>query len=192
MLDPFFFGYGSLVNTNTHSYDGSRPARVSGWRRKWRHTSLRDVAYLTVREAPGHAIDGLIAAVPNGDWEALDQREHAYDRLHLHDQHVDHDHPGDILVHMYKTRAGNDAPPSVRHPILHSYLDTVVLGYVNIFGVEGAAHFFATTDGWDSPVLDDRHDPIYPRAVSLSRRDKAFVDTHLDGLQVQRISRSQR
>jgi len=27
------------------------PARVKVWRRKWRHTSLRDVAYLTVVEA---------------------------------------------------------------------------------------------------------------------------------------------
>jgi len=189
MTHPFFFGYGSLVNRNTHTYDESRPARVKGWRRQWRHTSLREVAYLTVHEAPGHEIDGLIAAVPHGDWQALDAREHAYDRLHLMGDHVDHDHPEDILVHMYKTSPGNDAHPSVRHPILQSYLDTVILGYINVFGEAGAHHFFETTDGWDSPVLDDRAEPIYPRFVTPSLKEKAFIDNHLDAYHATRIRR---
>ena len=71
MSDPHFFGYGSLVNTATHSYPDTRTAHLSGFRRRWRHTSLRDVAYLTVEQATGHIIAGLIAAVPNGDWAAL-------------------------------------------------------------------------------------------------------------------------
>lgn len=179
MSDPFFFGYGSLVNRDTHDYENTRPARVAGWRRAWRHTSLREVAYLTVAEAPEHAIDGLIASVPNGDWAALDEREHAYDRLHLHDHHVDHDHPDDISVQMYKTKPGNDAPPTIRHPILMSYLDTVVAGYLNLFGETGVHAFFDTTDGWDSPVLNDRHAPIYPRYVAPNSAETVFIDEKL-------------
>lgn len=189
MTHPHFFGYGSLVNRRTHSYDDARPARVKGWRRQWRHTSLREVAYLSVTEAPGHAIDGLIAAVPDGDWAALDVREAAYDRLHLGREHVDHDHPGDILIQIYRTRASNDAPPSTRHPILLSYIDTVIAGYLNVFGTEGVARFFSTTDGWDSPVLDDRSAPVYGRAISPTRTEKRLVDTSLDGLNVKRFRR---
>ncbi len=189
MRDPYFFGYGSLVNRATHDFADTRPARISGWRRRWRHSNLREVAYLTVISAPNHAIDGLIAAVPGGNWQALDQREHAYDRLDVMDHHIRHDHPENITVQIYKTRDGEDAPPSTRHPILLSYIDTVVTGYLGVFGQEGAAHFFDTTDGWDAPVLDDRKDPVYLRAVTPSRRERMLVDNALDALKVTRFSR---
>ena len=67
MPRPHFFGYGSLVNRATHDYRNTARATVCGWRRIWRHTSLREVAYLTVARSPGHEIDGLIAEVPDGD-----------------------------------------------------------------------------------------------------------------------------
>jgi gamma-glutamyl AIG2-like cyclotransferase len=178
--DPFFFGYGSLVNRATHDYELARPARVIGWRRKWRHTSLRDVAYLTVQEAPGHRIDGLIAAVPNADWAALDIREKAYDRLHLPDRHVDHDHPDNISVQIYKTKPGNDAPPTVLHPILLSYLDTVIHGYLDVFGEQGVHDFFDSTDGWDSPIHNDRDAPIYPRHSAPKDDILGFIDEKLN------------
>ncbi len=184
MSDPFFFGYGSLVNRATHDFKKARPARVSGWRRQWRHTSLREVAFLTVAEAPGHEIDGLIAAVPNGDWAALDVRERAYDRLHLSDHHVDHDHPDQISIQMYKTKPGNDAHPTTRHPILLSYLDTVIKGYLDTFGETGVHDFFETTDGWESPVHNDRHAPIYPRHDPLTDDVLTFVDEKLHAVSV--------
>lgn len=187
MADPHFFGYGSLVNRATHQYADTRPARLSGWRRLWRHTALREVAFLTIAEAEGHSIDGLIAAVPDGNWAALDLREAAYDRLPVTPEHIQHDHPDTIAVAVYKTRLGNDAPPSTRHPILQSYLDTVVQGYLNVFGHDGATRFFETTDGWDSPVLDDRKAPVYPRAAVLTPAEKRLVDAALDDLAVPRL-----
>ncbi|MFT6696515.1 MAG: hypothetical protein ACJAXU_002021, partial [Paracoccaceae bacterium] len=188
--ESYFFGYGSLVNCDTHQYENYLPARVKGWRRKWRHTSLRDVAYLTVAEAKGHSIDGLIAAVPNGDWVALDIREMAYDRLQLSDQNVSHKHPDPISVQMYKTKPGNDAAPNIRHPILLSYLETVIKGYLDVFGESGVDDFFETTDGWDSPIQDDRSSPIYPRHVSLTDDVRCFVDEKLDSIAV-RIKQNQ-
>jgi hypothetical protein len=49
------------------------------------------------------------------------------------------------------------------HPVLLSYLDVVVQGYLQEFDEAGVAHFFDTTDGWDAPLLDDRTHPHYPR-----------------------------
>ena len=81
MADPYFFGYGSLVNLSTHDFPDPRPARLKGWRRAWRHTDLRPVAFLTAIPDPDAEIDGMIAHVPGDDWAALDEREWAYDRI---------------------------------------------------------------------------------------------------------------
>ena len=74
-----FFGFGSLVNTETHSYDGT-PSMLYGWRREWVATPFRDQVFLSVRRDPDTTIEGILAAVPNGDWVALDQREAGYTR----------------------------------------------------------------------------------------------------------------
>lgn len=50
------------------------------------------------------------------------------------------------------------------------------------FGEAGVARFFATTDGWDAPILDDRAKPQYPRAQQLSSAETALVDRMLRAL----------
>ena len=63
--------------------------------------------------------------------------------------------------------------------MLLSYVDVVVQGYRQQFGAQGVADFFATTDGWEAPILDDRAAPRYPRAQRLDRADQLLVDHHL-------------
>jgi len=176
MHDPFFFGYGSLVNRATHDFPAARRARVTGWARVWRGTSLRQVAYLSAVEAPGSVIEGLAAAVPGGDWQALDLRERAYAR-HMVDD-IDHDGPEALAVQIYKVEP-HHVTDGIDHPILLSYLDTVVQGYLCEFGETGAVRFFDTTGGWHLPILDDRAAPVYPRAQVLSAEDRDFVDDRL-------------
>ena len=97
--DAYFFGYGSLVNRNTHHFADAHRAQLRGWRRAWRHTSLREVAYLTVVPDEASVIDGLIAAVPADDWAALDEREGAYDRVKASHQVIHElDHAPEIAV----------------------------------------------------------------------------------------------
>lgn len=174
--DPSFFGYGSLVNRATHGYGDAAPARAQGWVRVWQATAIHQIAYLSVEPAPGVAIDGLIAAVPGGDWAALDAREHAYARHDLRD--VAHDYPraGQIMIYRVEPR---HVVPAGCHPILLSYLDTVVQGFLREFGEAGVARFFATTLGWEAGLVDDRAAPRYPRAQRLSARERAIVDAGL-------------
>lgn len=178
MNDPFFFGYGSLVNRRTHVYEHAQPAQISGWRRAWRRSPSRDLCYLTAIPDPASTIDGLIAAVPNGDWAALDVRERAYLRQDATHQ-VNHEinHNPEVAIYAIEADAHHPATPS--NPILLSYLDVVVQGYLTEFGETGVARFFATTDGWGAPILDDRSDPIYPRAQDLSKSEVALVDQRL-------------
>lgn len=181
MNDPYFFGYGSLVNTATHDFPDPRCARIRGWRRAWRHTDLRQVAFLTAIPDPGCEIDGMIAHVPKNDWAALDQREWAYDRVPATDA-VTHDLTRPLDIAIYAVPESRHARPSTEYPILMSYLDVVVQGYLRAFGAEGADRFFATTDGWDAPILNDRAVPRYPRHQPLRPHETEFVDTRLAAL----------
>lgn len=170
-----FFGYGSLVNRATHSYPGGVPARLQGWRRVWVHTAARPVAFLSVERAADVTIDGLLAEVPGGDWSALDLREAAYLR-----------HPVQVAcagqgraAQVYAVPRDTAAAPEIRHPVLLSYLDAVVQGFLREWGQDGVARFFATTAGWEAPFLDDRAVPRYPRAQRLTPAETALVDAGL-------------
>lgn len=167
-----FFGYGSLVNRATHDYAPARRARLAGWRRVWVHVPVRPVAFLSVEPAEGCAIAGLVADVPGGDWAALDAREHAYIR------HPVAARAGDLVLpaQVYAVPRDTARSPSARNPILLSYLDTVVQGFLDEYGEAGVADFFASTTGWHAPVADDRANPRYPRARALSGAGRALVD----------------
>lgn len=182
MSDPFFFGYGSLVNTATHTYPNPLPARVRGWRRAWRHTAMSDVAFLTVVPDAGTQIEGLIAEVPGHDWAALDEREAGYTRSEVPPPDLFVETPGARTVQVYQTRTDQDMALDIRCPILLSYLDVVVQGYARVFGKDGVSRFFESTSGWDAPILNDRATPRYPRHQLLSTEETALVDDHLTRL----------
>ncbi|MEM0921479.1 MAG: gamma-glutamylcyclotransferase family protein [Pseudomonadota bacterium] len=180
---PHFFGYGSLVHRGTHAYPVRMRADLLGWRRVWRHSRHRKVAFLTATRSPGSRISGLIAAVPGADWAALDARERAYDRIRLGP--LEQPDAQALDLHVYEASAQHIAAPGLRHPILLSYLDTVIGGYLAEFGQSGAEAFFETTDGWDGPVLNDRAAPLYPRAQELDAQARALVDSALATLAAQ-------
>lgn len=183
--DPFFFGYGSLVNRRTHGYGEAYVARVAGWRRVWRQTHLRDTAFLSVEPAAGVEIEGLIARVPGGDWQALDRREAGYDRLALGGG-LAHAATRPVSAQIYAIPDHRGGGPGHVTPILLSYLDVVVQGFLQEYGEAGAERFFATTHGWQAGILDDRARPRYPRAQALSGRERGLVDAALVALGVTR------
>ena len=172
MRDAVFFGYGSLVNGATHAYPGLRAARLAGWRRGWRQAPGRRVSLLTALPGGG-GIDGALAIVPGGDWAALDAREASYDR-----------HPArarsgteEVAAAVYAVAA---PVPAEDAPILLSYLEVVVQGFLDLHGADGADRFFAETDGWEAPVFDDRAAPLYPRHIRPSAEALAILS---DGLE---------
>ncbi|MGB0661965.1 MAG: gamma-glutamylcyclotransferase family protein [Mangrovicoccus sp.] len=170
------FGYGSLVNHDTHDHRPVQTAKLTGWRREWCLTSLRDVAFLSVRRAEGSEIEGLLAPVEPTAWAELDARERAYDR---HDaSHQISGAQGKVAVYQITPtlRASGEGG------ILLSYLDVVVQGYLAHFGEAGVDRFFASTDRWDRPILDDRAAPVYPRHRRLSPTEKDLVDQHIAAL----------
>jgi hypothetical protein len=92
-------------------------------------------------------------------------------------------------VQIYRTKPEHDTDGSDEHPILLSYLDTVVQGYLTEFGEDGARRFFETTAGWEAPVFDDRAEPVYSRVTRLTDDERTFVDDELRLRGVRRITR---
>ncbi|MBA4783911.1 MAG: gamma-glutamylcyclotransferase [Rhizobiales bacterium] len=182
-MERYVFGYGSLVNAQTHNYTQTHKASLVGWRRVWRRTHRRDLAYLTIVPDPATRLIGVIARVAMEDWDALDLREQAYDRLSLGTE-VDHPllSPVDLVV--YSIPECDLMPASATHPILMTYLDAVLHGYLQAYGEEGIDHFIETTDGWETPILNDRDNPLYPRAVPISDEAKRFFDARLKAVGV--------
>ncbi|WP_416368951.1 gamma-glutamylcyclotransferase family protein [Tritonibacter mobilis] len=174
-MTPHFFGFGSLVNTATHVYGNTRPARLEGWRRTWVRTPDRSMAFLSVMPAPGHVIEGLLAAVPNGDWAALDERETGYVRVDVTPQ-VAHDMAPAPQISLYQVPEESHDRNARDHKILLSYLDVVLRGYREVFGDAGVEAFMATTDGWDTPILNDRATPYYPRHQVMTPDEHALHD----------------
>ena len=176
MARPFFFGYGSLVNRRTHDYPSFGSARLKGWRREWQPSPIRSVAFLNIVRDDDCAIDGAVAEVPGGDWAALDHRERAYVRQRDESSAVSHANSGDD-VHFYSVE--NPIPLTPTHPILLSYLDVVVQGFLLEYGRDGVDRFFATTTGWHGIIRNDRDAPLYPRHQALNQDERVLVDEKL-------------
>ncbi|MAA98331.1 MAG: gamma-glutamylcyclotransferase [Stappia sp.] len=195
-----YFGYGSLVNTRTLGEDARATAgTLSGWRREWRAwwPGTPDGAgapapgrvspcTLTVRRDPASAIRGVLVSEPAERLAVLDKREHRYVRVDGIGEQFRCDAqgapgPGDAFLYEADSRirrAGTDA-----HPILQSYLDCVLAGFLAFWGEEGVRHFLETTDGWEAPILADRSAPLYPRAQEIAPDVLARFDALLAPLE---------
>jgi glutathione-specific gamma-glutamylcyclotransferase len=177
------FGYGSLVNLATLAPDVlAVPVRLTGWRRAWRlsgPSSYGRRCTLTVVPDPGCAIDGVLIAQPGDRLRALDKREAEYNRTAVQSEDVEwlaEPPVGWPAPFLYVGRPEHTRPGDADHPVLLTYLDAVIAGFLRLFGPAGAERFVATTLDWHVPIRDDRADPVYPRAVSLSGRERAYID----------------
>ncbi|MGR3343436.1 MAG: gamma-glutamylcyclotransferase family protein [Paracoccaceae bacterium] len=180
MPEIFIFGYGSLVNRATHDYQSVHLAELEGWRRAWRHTTLREVAFLNAVPAPDSNIKGLIVGVANSE-PSLDRREYAYSRTDVSDI-VSHALERPVEIKVFAIPQGLHEKPSGDHVILLSYIDVVVQGYWQEYGEAGVQDFFETTDGWDARIINDRAAPRYPRHQALEPAQIALTDHWLDAL----------
>ncbi len=182
MTNQFFFGYGSLVNTSSHDFHDISNARLVGWRRIWQRTNLRDFSFLSVHRSDNSSIEGVIANVPDGNWTKLDKREAGYNRI-IGSEMIEHKSPKADSISFYQIPDYNLAAVE-KCPILLSYLDVVLMGFLQRFGKQGFSNFFDTTDGWDCGVFNDRYNPRYPRTEEYKSDFYSAVDSALSAKEI--------
>jgi cation transport regulator ChaC len=175
-----YFGYGSLVNLGSlrTPYISAHRVTLKGWKRAWLARPMvagsfaadDGLAFLSVVAAPTAQIDGLLITDYATSLASLDEREALYSRvdlqaddLHHHDDPVDTD---DRFLYV-----ADEPPAQGEARILRSYLDVVMQGYLQHYGEEGLQRFMQTTVNFECPILEDRSEPCYPRATTLSRHE---------------------
>ncbi len=183
-MQNWIFGYGSLVNAKTRKNDADTvKVELRGWRRAWRHIAELDgeqFCGLTIEPDETKNIFGVLIRAEAAHFEEIDERERNYRRFQLkEDICVAEDRPARDLsfnncCHAYETLESHALGETHDVPILQSYLDVVLDGFLDGFGEEGLLNFLTTTDGFDAPILNDRKAPLYPRAlkIDLSRLEK--------------------
>lgn len=183
-----YFGYGSLVNRDTHRTQtyGAVRAHVRGWRRHWQGRPQHvdnPISLLSVkaeREA-GHLLPGLLVFDRIENLPALDEREFNYHRRVVDPAalSVATDLALDLPVYIYEGK--QEVAPDTDHAILQSYLDAVLQGYLYEYGREAVRSFIADTHAFDdTPVIRDRHAPRYMRSVTLREDEAAMFDEALE------------
>ena len=186
-----YFGYGSLVNDRTRNKESFGFAgRLKGYRRRWsiwsasaerRAFGFGGVAALSVAEDFESYCDGLLIFDRKDHLPKVDAREAMYDRvkLDLNSFAGTQALPDGIPCYIYVGHAPDTEKVDPDFPILQSYVDAVMQGFLHKFGEEGVARFVEETDGWQTPIVLDRDRPFYPRHVSLSLSEEALIDHYL-------------
>jgi hypothetical protein len=186
----YYFGYGSLVNRDTRPInEEAMDAHLHGWRRAWLHrvggvqrprvncTSLTIEPVESVTSSDQAGIDGVLVRMDTADLPALDARESGYERLSLSADCFDL--PGAIdadEIMVYRSLPDNRQLAEAGFPILKSYIDCVMAGYLHRFGDTGLRQMVKSTRGWERTILNDRATPFYPRHVVLEPQHQRYFD----------------
>jgi hypothetical protein len=182
-----YFGYGSLVNRDTHrtAIYGAVRASVRGWRRHWQGRPQHvdnPISLLSVKAEsdPEHHLPGLLVFDRLENLPHVDEREFNYHRRAVDPDRLTGfgDLGLDVPIYIYEGKP--EIAPDTGHAILQSYLDAVLQGYLYEYGSQAVRSFIADTHAFDdTPVIRDRHEPRYMRAVTLSEEERILFDEAL-------------
>jgi cation transport protein ChaC len=198
------FGYGSLVNRRARRQDlEAKPAVVCGWRRMWGHcvaTENGNVCALTITPEARATVAGVVVLEQRNNLAALDAREIGYKRVSVSLAVEPASDPanreaGEAFTYTSASEACKRG--SREFPIWRSYLECVLAGFLDLGGEEAARNFVLSTDGWDTPLLDDRTAPKYMRSILLptdiqDEVDRLILSYGLDRAEFTESSRAMR
>ena len=169
MSRHYILGYGSLISSQSRAKTGETgrvwPVKLHGYERSWAVMSkalgMSSVAVLKVEHK---ACNGVLIEVAEDQFPLFDEREQGYQRSQIaqHQLQPYHDEPlpeGTYWVY----HAEEVVAPCPVYPIVLSYVDVILAGCLE-HGEHFARDFVELTQGWQSPSVNDRPTPIYPRA----------------------------
>lgn len=164
------FGYGSLICADSRRRTGvsgdAIPVELSGIDRRW-SVPVPDYRSTAVgaHEDPDSRCNGVVFIVDDDNLARFDQREQGYRRLRIDWGDVQpaglEALPDHYPLWAYVGHHSDEPQPD--RPIMQTYLDVILNGCLG-YGEDFAHRFLQTTGPWQH-LVDDRHDPQYPRAM---------------------------
>lgn len=171
----YIFGYGSLICQDSRSRTGisgqAHPIEVKGIARKWSmHSPEWPATAVSAHDENNALSNGVYFKVDETNLERFDEREKGYRRVAISWDQVkrlnDQSLPTQGTLWAY---VGNErGQPSLEKPIMQSYVDVILNGCLD-YGQDFAVRFAETTHFW-SHLVDDRHQPQYPRPLRSQER----------------------
>ena len=205
MLYHYIFGYGSLICAHSRAvtapqdaHKAATPVTVYGVERVWSKRSQKlGMTAMGIRMQEGASTVGVILPVSEADLALFDQREQGYSRVLIHlddvdmvpflgDKYYEHeDHKvfldakrsnkhDSVKVWAYLPHTITPADPD--HPIVQSYVDTILRGCLDVGGEQFAKEFIQQTKGWNPEELLEE-ESSGGESVELSRNDSMYSST---------------
>ncbi len=197
-------GYGSLLSRGSRErysgiYTQGLPVRVSGFKRAWVTRSLQEkqtyvgaisdnTSQLNAQLIPAEVNPSLRAREKNYRFVEVPANAISMVDSFYCEQTLSHRANSnqanknallrDVLQHhqlwLCETLLCHHA--STDFPVSQSYIDTCLVGCLEHGGVSEATAFIEHTHGWEHPRINDRANPIYPRAAAISQQQLAQID----------------
>jgi hypothetical protein len=183
----YIFGYGSLQNINsirntlnviTHIDETQFAVRVKNMRRGWylsiNKNNLITSPWTTLAcvEEDGYSVNGVLIQITPECLRILDERETEYIRKIIPHNQINSicnkELCSDSIVYYYGIEPDSKQTPTFRAPILQSYLDTCLIGCIEIdaklgnMQYEYTVEFLQTTYEWNA-MYHWVNDRIFPR-----------------------------
>ncbi|MEH6444445.1 MAG: gamma-glutamylcyclotransferase family protein [Oceanospirillaceae bacterium] len=170
----YIFGYGSLINSISRTVTGETgvavAVKISGFVRYWSRIS-EDFGMSSVVVVPeqGQACNGVLVEVPESELPSFDLRERGYQRVlvdayqvEFYSQAMDLKSQANTQVKVWLYQSQEVVSPCENHPVVFSYLDVIIAGCLE-YSPQFCDDFMQLTQGWKHAMLNDRHNPRYPR-----------------------------
>ena len=175
----YIFGYGSLINSSSRQLTGQTgkaiPAIVDGLVRYW---SKIDDSYvlspLIVNQGQGQ-VNGVLLEVDEVALVEFDCRERGYHRIELNPDQIEAHQGFDPSQTIWVYIKDEIEAPCNNSPIVQTYVDTVIAGCLEI-SESFASHFVQHTQGWQHPMVNDRHQPKYGNLAGVSEHHHSIID----------------
>jgi tetratricopeptide (TPR) repeat protein len=195
----YLFGFGSIMNSSTHApwlKDESVGAllgavatlsRGFGYERQWNFRSSTGFTALGVIESTTpNDINGVVFRVPRSMMPSFDRREAGYTKVRVPleslqfqpelkgaYQQTNFELTNGDNVWLYVPSETHCAHADENHPLLQSYVDTVLQGCLEWGGDYFAEQFLVLTGGWATYFLNDTPNSRRPW---LFRKDYDIID----------------
>jgi hypothetical protein len=193
----YIVGYGSLLSHDsrlTHSGidEIAYPLELKGWQRSWVTRSEDEKqTYVGATKKPDAVMNG--ALIPTHEiTPELEKRESDYRFTALVIEDFAFTHSSEEEEYFLKEQLKGKSiwlcetlktdHPENSHPVNQSYVDTCLVGCLEIGGAEFAQQFIEQTEGWEFAWVDDRQKKRYPRYAKVNHEEQQAIDDILKGI----------